>query len=92
MIRIRLVIPAMKKTKTKPKQRNFRKLATNHVIEHFGGISGTARALGMAPQTVHYWIEIGRIPEEHAKPVAAAMRSSCADIVRLATEGNTLRL
>jgi DNA-binding transcriptional regulator YdaS (Cro superfamily) len=33
------------------------------VIEFYGGLSATARALGCKPQTVSEWVDNGEVPE-----------------------------
>jgi hypothetical protein len=83
-----------KKKATKPvksDKRNFRDNAITHVVIHFGGTNGFARAIEQAPNTVQYWIEAGRIPDVHAKKVVAAMKARCGEVVRAATVGEVLR-
>ncbi len=41
-------------------------------IRHFGSISKLARALGLAPPTIHDWVNNGEIPESRQYQVQLA--------------------
>ena len=42
------------------------------VIQKFGGLTGTARAIGVPVTTVQGWQERGRIPQDHWKSLMTA--------------------
>lgn len=42
------------------------------VIAKFGGLTGTARAIGVPVTTVQGWQERGRIPQDHWKALMTA--------------------
>lgn len=83
-----------KKTKTtepKTEKRNFKELATTHVVAHFGGVNALARAIEAPANTVQYWIDQGRFPDDVAKKLLKAMRDRCSEVIRLACIGETIR-
>jgi hypothetical protein len=43
-----------------------------YVIQKFGGLTGTARAIGVPVTTVQGWQERGRIPQDHWKRLMSA--------------------
>lgn len=85
----------MKKTTTKKtsatKKRNFREFAVSHIVQQFGSIRAFARAIGEPNNTVQYWVETGRIPEEASEKVGNAMKARIPEILRLAALGEVMR-
>lgn len=85
----------MKKTATKKtsttEKRNFREFALSHIVQQFGSIRAFARAIDEPNNTVQYWVETGRIPEESAEKIGNAMKARVPEILRLATLGEVMR-
>ena len=79
-----------KTTKKKIERRNFKELAVAHVIQHFGGVNATARAIETSANTVQYWVESGRIPESSHRKLLGAMRARCPEVLRLAALGEVM--
>lgn len=50
------------------------------VIDRFGGISATARLMGLMPSTVQGWWERGRIPAHRQDAVLKAAREAGIDL------------
>lgn len=50
------------------------KSPADRVIETFGGLSATARAVGVAVTTVQGWKERRKVPQEHWTKIQAAAR------------------
>lgn len=75
---------------TKTEKRNFKELATTHIVAHFGGVNALARAIEAPANTVQYWIEQGRFPEDAANKILKAMKARCQEVVRLACIGETI--
>ena len=38
-------------------------MTPHDLLAFFGSLTGVARALGCKPQTVHEWVESGKVPE-----------------------------
>jgi len=38
-------------------------MTVNQVLDHFGGINKTAKALGISYQAVRQWVDKGEVPE-----------------------------
>ena len=57
--------------------------AAEYVIGKFGGLTGTAKAIGKPVTTVQGWKDRGKIPQEHWHQLIAAARSK-GEIVDLA--------
>ncbi len=52
----------------------------DRIIAKFGGLRPMARAIGRAPQTVHSWRVVGRIPAQHQAGVLATARDLGLDV------------
>lgn len=50
------------------------------VIDRFGGIAATSRAVGLMPSTVQGWWERGRIPAHRQDAVLEAARAAGIDL------------
>jgi hypothetical protein len=63
------------------------------VIDAFGGIRATARAINAAPSVVHYWTVTGVIPVRRIRPIirAAALQGVIIDPLDLVCQITTPR-
>lgn len=49
--------------------------AADYVIGKFGGLAGTAKAIGKPVTTVQGWRDRGQIPQKHWKAIIAAAKA-----------------